>query len=526
MNKDDIHDLFAGKESEDNWQARDRCLHQLVGLMRTDPDTTYMNLIRPTLEPIVSQLLSARTQLSLSSALLIDSITKTCTIRTAEADDLLLPLLLKVASGTKKVVAQEATRLLKQLVKTSRQPLRLITLLSIEMVNNDKNQQCRVRGQEALLLLLLENYKQIITDQKALRTITTILRRTIGDASPECRYSAAQCFWLLERESVETAVGLYEELDGSARKQLGMALGKLERDHLAPVNLYFENTVVCNDAVLESVTETVKSTTSAVQPPADINNTEAITVEDTEEEDEEVIINIHPIEDEIKTTEAIVEPIEDSTAEDNESETLVPEQETNTLEPSESISLNVTEQSNIVITTDVPIVEDQCDETASDMDIDDTTPQPDDIIPHFISMDIDMNAFERASVGVSVSNDTEFPAQNDTENVFHLQNIQSPRMTLRQRLGLATSTPYKATSTYLYSNTIVLRLGSPKTPRSAWQLDTDSLLECLFERERCTISVMEKVSSLLGKPDCEWTNESVDRLLDGLYCCSQFSSVP
>jgi hypothetical protein len=486
-----------------------------------DADQIFAHHIRPSLDPILHQTSSARTQLALSACELLEQL-----LGRPEVDEPALLVLVRACGSTKKLVAGEAARLLRVLVRATRLPLKCLSLLASELMS-EKNQAVRQRVQEAVLHLLLAHHQSILQRDPsgtATKQLVSVLKRTVSDAMPETRYSAAQCYLLLLRCYEPVATTIYNELDGSGRKQLGMALGKLERDSSALVNEYFQT--LSRDSV-RTVGEEGKEN-SRTSNRYDVSETIVFTGKIIPVEDPETIIDARP--DRVESEEEKFENCKDdddyvvapvTTAENIDTATVTYEQndsegtatvfEDNTMTIDAGTDICNHEEVGMDTETagdtndDVVILEQPVTTTAgveqqeiesdddevilnvahhkeynhaepSDMEIDDEEPteivtveeptenlerdEEEHIVQELVSMDIDINSYsadrsvcdEECVVEQAHSGEIKLELKNKTVGIN-----MSP---LRQRLGLATSTPYKASRTTLFhsSHTLILSM--------------------------------------------------------------------
>lgn len=232
--------MFEGKETEGNWQSRDRLLAdmtQVLGGESREQTSSFIQANRQSLETAAaSSLGSARTQLVLSGCAFAETL-----VGRPDFDEsiVLVHSLLKLAGSAKRLVAAEAGRLLQWASERTFFPTKFIAVLAVEL-GETKNVFLRLKIIDAVLQLLFTSTRQILQDGKATKHLESCLRRTAGDASPEVRYASAQCFLWLSTSPHPVAESrladeVFESLDPSAKKQLSAALNKLERDEHSKV---------------------------------------------------------------------------------------------------------------------------------------------------------------------------------------------------------------------------------------------------------------------------------------------------
>ncbi|CAG8817053.1 11433_t:CDS:2, partial [Racocetra persica] len=136
---------FQGRESEQNWLARERGINRLRSLTRGDAYTSFpeqfINGIKLLMDGILKSLSSLRTTLTLASAGLIKDLATHLGPAIDPFADNLLANLIRMTSSAKKIVAQAAANSANALLKHTSYHSRLINQIWHAM--EEKNMQLR-----------------------------------------------------------------------------------------------------------------------------------------------------------------------------------------------------------------------------------------------------------------------------------------------------------------------------------------------------------------------------------------------
>lgn len=438
---------------------RDKLLNELKTIL--DAQKLDFNL-KPHADSILSQLHSPRTQLCMSAFTVTEQLYGRID---ADIDCMILMHMLKLAGSTKKMILGETSKMLRTIGDRCTAPLRMFPIICQEF--NDKNVSVRSRVVEVLLYVLSAKHSVILSDAKTRQLAHLTVRRAIGDASPEVRYLAAQCFLLLSEVNEEMAFSLFDQLDGSTKRQLSMALSKLEKDEssilykrkyadkcfseIASVPMKIEHCVEkenSNNSVMLDINDWNDDSLLKSSHP-DFISTAAESIDEVEAIHDPRTNGINALDNclEVNDLEDVVEKVSDDVmprAKDDKTKFITSpgnkdEDDIISTCSSDDIIDSTASSSNAIDESIVLASKEHRSEASSDMDVE----EDNEVIINIhhketlMSMDLDIEAFEKVVKIVEPLEDLQV-----TNSV-----LASPRSSLRERFGLTTSTPLKASST-------------------------------------------------------------------------------
>ncbi|KAK9720192.1 suppressor of tub2 mutation [Basidiobolus ranarum] len=216
--------IFKGKETEDNWESRDRAWQRLRGIVRSDAPTRYqstmVNGLRSVMTPIMDTLHTLRTSLALSTLSLVNDLSHYLGTMLDPHLDLLLGNLLKLNTQTKKLVAQASFETTCLLLRTTSYNHRTLNVITMAMT--DKNVQLRgfVVGYLKVLLEVFGNKRELFEKNHGIDSIEGCIRKGVVDASPQVRENSRELFWAFWNIWRAKGENLKKQFDSSTQKQL------------------------------------------------------------------------------------------------------------------------------------------------------------------------------------------------------------------------------------------------------------------------------------------------------------------
>ncbi|KAI8050252.1 clasp N terminal-domain-containing protein [Syncephalis plumigaleata] len=227
-----IAKLFSEKESEDNWERRDKALNHVRGLLRggahEDYKDAFMSGILQILEGIVETIHSLRTSLVLTVMALITDLTQQLTTTLDPKAELLLQNLIKACAATKKLISQSAAATTHELIRNTSYHVRNLNAIHLAVV--DKNGQLRAFA-AGFIKTVLEahghNRYDAIVRSGGVEIIDKSIRRGVADANPSTREVSREAFQLYWELWQDRAQAILNSVDASNKKQLIRQLGKL-----------------------------------------------------------------------------------------------------------------------------------------------------------------------------------------------------------------------------------------------------------------------------------------------------------
>ena len=202
---------FEGKETEHNWEQRDKSFKSLIEHYSTAGEGQALTSKLPEL---LACLHTPRTQLMNSTCLFIQCIAQH-SILTDSQQELILSNLIKLMSSTKKIAAVAAVNAAKPVCHLMKSD-KLLSMLWQGLF--DKNASLRARLMEVIEEVWMNVYEG--------ETFAMIMRRAIVDANPEVRQRAGRILHMVEAKDAAWMVTFSGSLDASDRKQLSQLKGK------------------------------------------------------------------------------------------------------------------------------------------------------------------------------------------------------------------------------------------------------------------------------------------------------------
>lgn len=206
---------FEGKETEQNWEQRDKLFKGLIDHYNSFEEGQPVTSKLPQL---LACLHTPRTQLMSSACMFVQCIAQHSTMSDSQ-QELVLSNMIKLMSSTKRIAANAAVSAAKPICHL----MKIDRLLSILLQGFlDKNASLRAR--------LMELVEEIFMDAYTNEMFATIMKRAIVDANPEVRQRAGKIFQSIETSDPPWAETFYDSLDASCRKQLVQLKGKHIKD--------------------------------------------------------------------------------------------------------------------------------------------------------------------------------------------------------------------------------------------------------------------------------------------------------
>ncbi|KAF7965882.1 hypothetical protein HWV62_32610 [Athelia sp. TMB] len=227
---EDMMKPFEGKETEHNWAAREKAIQRVRGMLKGDAHNRYTEAFLACLKEgfikwSLKTLASLRTTVASNTCSLYSELTIALGAAMDPFCETLLTPLLRMASFTKKIVAQQSQAVVTTiLTHTSAQPRVSLPLLSATL--QEKTVQAR-----AFVLAHIKTYlevhgvrsKHAIESSGGAEILEKCMKRALADANVSVRETARICFWVFESVWHDRGLAVLETLDSLARKQLEKA---------------------------------------------------------------------------------------------------------------------------------------------------------------------------------------------------------------------------------------------------------------------------------------------------------------
>ncbi|GAA5854269.1 hypothetical protein JCM8547_001759 [Rhodosporidiobolus lusitaniae] len=200
---------FVGKETEHNWQVRDKSIAQMRGMIlggvtQGDLQGAFVKAVKEVAEAVARVSSSLRTTLALSALSLITELSQS--LPPSQVDlflDPFLPHTLSMAGQTKKIVASASQATVTILLERSSYHLRSVQL--IHQTLGEKVVAARQYGAQHLFLFLrLHSSPSSKTRAQIDATggadeLEAAVKKALGDPNAQVRETARKAFWAFEK---------------------------------------------------------------------------------------------------------------------------------------------------------------------------------------------------------------------------------------------------------------------------------------------------------------------------------------
>ncbi|KAI8136876.1 clasp N terminal-domain-containing protein [Fennellomyces sp. T-0311] len=238
---------YRDRETEQNWEARDKSVTRLRGILRGDANEKYHDSlilgVRQMVDGIIKAVESLRTSLALNALTLVAEIGLYLgrSIDTYIYDRL-VDCLVKLATTTKKVIASASLKTTTTFLRHATYHHKVMNMLWIAM--NEKNNQARQFTVTYTKTILQAHTHRDHTRAMMDRTggtdlLVKILSKGLDDATPAVREVCREAFWIFWEHWKDRGETLLKSLPPQMRKQLekskNSALAKTRTIH-SPTN--------------------------------------------------------------------------------------------------------------------------------------------------------------------------------------------------------------------------------------------------------------------------------------------------
>ncbi|KAI8384234.1 clasp N terminal-domain-containing protein [Radiomyces spectabilis] len=224
--------LFRDKETEHNWDSREKAITRLRGILRGDASEKYLDTlmagIRQMVDGIIKSVESLRTTLALNALSLIADIgvylgrhlTKPSEVYIY---DQLIRCLFGCASSSKKIMASASMTTCVIFIRHAAFYHKMIQMLSLSM--NEKNNQVRQYTVIYIKNLLQahagkEHTRAVMNRTGGTDMVEKILIKGVTDATPAVREVCREAFWIFWEHWKDRGEAMLRSFDASVRKAL------------------------------------------------------------------------------------------------------------------------------------------------------------------------------------------------------------------------------------------------------------------------------------------------------------------
>ncbi|KAI5294117.1 suppressor of tub2 mutation [Ascosphaera acerosa] len=216
---------FEGRETEQNWSARERAVLLLRRITRgnapLDHSDHFVAGVKALLDGILKAVNSLRTTVSTAGCALVQELAQTLGPAIDPWCELLLQTMLKVASALKKITSQNANATVDAIVANASYAPRIMQ--HMWFAASDKNVQPRLYVTGWLKTIMNAHavaHRAVMEHNGGVDVLEKCIRRGLGDPNPGVREAMRGTYWLFWRYWRERADEIMEGLDPKSQKLL------------------------------------------------------------------------------------------------------------------------------------------------------------------------------------------------------------------------------------------------------------------------------------------------------------------
>lgn len=191
----DMAPAFEGKESEQNWMARDKNTTKLRRITKGNAPVEFHGAfivgIKSLLDGILKVANTLRTTMSTNGCLLVQELAKTLGTSIDPWVEILLQSFIKMCAATKNIAAQNGNTTVEAIMSNATYTHRL--LQHVVFASQDKNVQPRCFSSGWVKALIRKHKAQI--EHSGLDTFEKILKKGLTDANPKVREAYRSTYW-------------------------------------------------------------------------------------------------------------------------------------------------------------------------------------------------------------------------------------------------------------------------------------------------------------------------------------------
>ena len=219
----DFNRLFNGKETEQNWEERDRALHKIRSIVRGNAPhlDSFHNALKSYVDAILRSMHSLRTALVITCCTVIVDIAVAVPHDIEHSTEALLMNLFKVASSSKKLIVSAASHAIKAILSIV--PFHQKYLQYISSGLSDKSQVLRKVASETLCVAIERilsglTHTSAFEKNQILDAVERDIKKGLGDANGAVRESCRDAFHILRGGWPERSERLLNSLEAPIKK--------------------------------------------------------------------------------------------------------------------------------------------------------------------------------------------------------------------------------------------------------------------------------------------------------------------
>ncbi|KAI9477955.1 MAG: clasp N terminal-domain-containing protein [Benjaminiella poitrasii] len=234
---------YADKETEFNWEARDKAITRMRGMLRGNATKSpYIEVFIPCMKQMIDGIIKAveslRTQLAVKALSLIGDMGVFIGKHLdAYMTDQLLLCLFRCASLTKKLVANASLETTKLFLKHTPFYPKIMNMLLLAM--NEKNSQVRLYTMTYTKALLQthahrDHTRSVMDRTNATDHFESLLAKGLNDPTPAVKEICREAFWIFYEQWKTRGDHILKQLPAIAQKQLEKSKSKPSAGSIHP----------------------------------------------------------------------------------------------------------------------------------------------------------------------------------------------------------------------------------------------------------------------------------------------------
>ncbi|KAL5117839.1 suppressor of tub2 mutation [Pleosporales sp. CAS-2024a] len=210
----DMAPPFEGRETEQNWLARDKNTTKLrrilMGNAPSEFPAAFVAGIKSLLDGILKVANTLRTTMSTNGCQLVQELAKTLGHAIDPWVEILLQCFIKMCAATKNIAAQNGNVTVEAIISNATYNNRM--LQHVSFASQDKNVQPRSHS-ASWVKTLIRKHKSHIEHSGGLDALEKIIRKGVTDANPKVREAYRSTYWTFWLVWPQRAEAMFETLD-------------------------------------------------------------------------------------------------------------------------------------------------------------------------------------------------------------------------------------------------------------------------------------------------------------------------
>lgn len=219
---------FEGRETEQNWLARDKSTLKLRRITKGNAPSefhgAFISGVKSLLDGILKVANSLRTTMSTNGCQLIQELARTLGSAMDPWTEILLQNFIKMCAATKNIAAQNGNTTVDTIFSNVSYNSRL--LQHVSFASQDKNVQPRIFS-SGWLKTLIKKHRSHIEHSGGLELVEKTLKKGLADANPKVREGSRAAYWMFAQAWPQRGEAIMATLDPKSK-------GLLEKDSNNP----------------------------------------------------------------------------------------------------------------------------------------------------------------------------------------------------------------------------------------------------------------------------------------------------